>query len=275
MFHHLSVKQVTASSDVSTRMEELSSVAADELLKRAAAGLVAESAVEMSTDRGQTVEVWTIAADGPRVAASAPRLDVAVDMRLECRLTMEGTTYRISAVAEQAYAHSASRAKLVLRVIDALADVVVRRAERVEVSVRATLVSVVCDRIVPNEALPVVVDDVSEGGFQATLSDPRVRVDDRLRMVGRLVEGPLDTEVRVRWAADTGRGVERRIGCAFIDPPAASQQTIDRLLRRFATPATQEALAAFRLAQTFYVADRQSPRRFGATGARRPRPSHS
>src|SRR5689334_15416583 len=166
-------------------MEDVSS--GDGLLSRVAACLVAESAVEMRTDRGGSVEVWTIMAEGARVAASAPRLDVAADMRLECRLTIDATTYRVVVMIEQAYAHSESRAKLVLRVLDAEPDVVVRRAERVEVAVRATLVSLVCDRIVPNEALPVVIDDVSEGGFQATVSHARVRVGDRLRVVARLL----------------------------------------------------------------------------------------
>lgn len=228
--------------------------------------MVAESAVEMRTDRGGSVEVWTIMAEGARVAASAPRLDVAADMRLECRLTIDATTYRVVVMIEQAYAHSESRAKLVLRVLDAEPDVVVRRAERVEVAVRATLVSLVCDRIVPNEALPVVIDDVSEGGFQATVSDARVRVGDRLRIVARLLEGPLDSEVRVKWAADGGRS-ERRIGCAFITPPRTSQTTIDRLLRRFSEPGRPEALSAYRLAQTFYLQDPQPLRRTPAAGA--------
>ena len=123
--------------------------ASSELLDRVAQVLVAESAVEMATDRGSTVEVWTIVADGPCVTASAPRLQIAEQMRLTSRVSVDGFTYRVSAVVDRAVVHSQTRAKLVLRLLDALADPVVRRSDRLDVSVRATMVAWVCDRIVP------------------------------------------------------------------------------------------------------------------------------
>jgi len=205
-------------------------------LARVAEQLVAETAIQAHTDRGRTVEIWTIQSDGVRVTASAPRLEVAAEMRLECRLPLNGETYRIVGVVEDALAQSPSRARLVIRLTAATADALVRRGERVPVAVRATLVAVVCDRIVPDEAMNTVIDDVSEGGFKATVPDNRVRQEDRLRLVGRLLDGVIDCEVRVKWSVETHRRKERRVGCAFINPSAESRQTIDRLRIRFSPP---------------------------------------
>lgn len=226
--------------------------ASGELLDQVAQVLVAESAVGMTTDRGGTVELWTIVADGPCVAASAPRLQVAEQMRLTCRLSVDGFTYRVSAVIDRAVVHCQTRAKLMLRVLDALADPVVRRSDRLDVSVRATMVALVCDRIVPDEAFTVAIEDVSSGGFQASVPDRRVCPGDRLRLVGRFLEGPVDCEVCVKWTADTPREDGQRVGCAFIEPSPTVQATVHRLLHRFTAPERPQTESATRLAQTFY-----------------------
>jgi PilZ domain len=214
----------------------------DGFLARLAQRLVDESAVEMTSDRGAPVEVWTVSSDGARVVASAPRLEVATDMRLRCRLVVDGATYQTIVVVEEALFHSPSRAKLVLRVVDAVADQVIRRADRVPVSVRATMTPVVCDRIVPGEVLVAGIDDVSIGGFQAVVSDSRVRVGDRLRLGCRCLDGVLDCDVRVKWVARGARAEERRVGCAFIDPSVATRRTIERLIIRFGGQVDQESL---------------------------------
>ena len=51
-----------------------------------AAALVASSVIEVETDRGDTIELWTIASDGEVVTASGPRLEVAAGMQMTCRL---------------------------------------------------------------------------------------------------------------------------------------------------------------------------------------------
>jgi hypothetical protein len=205
-------------------------------LIRVAEQLVAESVVQVGTDRGRVVEVWTIEADGVWVQASAPRLEVAEGMQLECRLVMDGETWRVAAIVDEAVVQSPTRARLEIRLVAAESDQLVRSGARVPVAVRATLVAMVCDRIVPDEAIIAAIDDVSDGGFKATVSDTRVRENDRLRLVGRLLDGTIDCDVRVKWTAPTRHTNERRIGCAFIDPSGESRQTIDRLLRRFSIP---------------------------------------
>jgi hypothetical protein len=205
-------------------------------LGRVAERLVAESVIQVDTDRGRTLEVWTIEADGVWVQASAPRLEVAEGMQLECRLVMDGQTWRVAAIVDEAVVQSPTRARLEIRLVAADADHLVRSGERVPVAVRATLIAMVCDRIVPDEAIVAAIDDVSDGGFKATVADPRLRENDRLRLVGRLLDGTIDCDVRVKWTAPTRHANECRIGCAFIDSSGASRQTIDRLLRRFSTP---------------------------------------
>jgi len=202
-------------------------------LGRVAEQLVAESVIQVATDRGRTVEVWTIEADGVWVQASAPRLEVAEGMQLECRLVIDGETWRVAAIVDDAVVQSPTRARLEIRLVAAAADRLVRRGERVPVAIRATLLAAVCDRIVPEEAIVATINDVSYGGLMATVSDTRVRVHDRLRLVGRSIDGVIDCEVRVKWNAQTGRPNERRIGCAFIKPSAESRGTIDRLRSRF------------------------------------------
>jgi PilZ domain len=218
-------------------MDEKPSPIDDEtaLLVRVAEQLVVESVIQVATDRGRTVEVWTIEADGVWLQASAPRLEVAECMQLECRLVMDGETWRVAAIVDEAVVQSPTRARLEIRLVAAEADRLARRGERVPVAVRATLVALVCDRIVPDEAIITVIDDVSYGGFMATVSDTRVRVNDRLRLAGRLIDGVIDCEVRVKWNAQTGHPNERRIGCEFIKPSAESRGTINRLRCRFST----------------------------------------
>jgi hypothetical protein len=202
-------------------------------LGRVAERLVAESVIQVDTDRGRTLEVWTIETDGVWVQASAPRLEVAEGMQLECRVVMDGETWRVAAIVDDAVAHSPTRARLEIRLVAAEPDQLVRRGARVPVAVRATLIAMVCDRIVPDEAIVAAIDDVSDGGFKATVPDTRIRANDRLRLAGRLIDGVIDCEVRVKWSAASQLPTERRIGCAFINPSGASRQTIDRLLARF------------------------------------------
>ena len=89
-------------------------------LAEAAALLVDASAIDVDTDRGDTIELWTIASDGATVTGSGPRLLVAEGMQITCRLAHGGHPIEIKAVIEEAEYRSSSRASLVLQVVDVL-----------------------------------------------------------------------------------------------------------------------------------------------------------
>jgi hypothetical protein len=74
--------------------------------------LVEASAIEMVSESGTAIEVWTISAEGPLVRASAPRLAVAEGMALGCRLVVDGMPHRVRVVVEEASVQSEKRAAL-------------------------------------------------------------------------------------------------------------------------------------------------------------------
>src|SRR5690348_62472 len=124
------------------------------LLDRAAGLLVEASVIEASTDRGTCIEVWTISCDGVHLSASAPRLEVAQDMELTARLSIDGLPHTVSLVIERADVLSHARASLLLRVVSAAPAGYQRQSERVGLAARATLTALICGRIVPNEQVP-------------------------------------------------------------------------------------------------------------------------
>ena len=86
-------------------------------LAEAAAMLAAASVVDVRTDRGESVELWTISSEGQSVAASAPRLSVASGMRLECRLATDEAPLHVWAVIESAEYRSQARAASTARAV--------------------------------------------------------------------------------------------------------------------------------------------------------------
>jgi PilZ domain len=209
----------------------------DQLMSRAARALVDESAVEVTTDGGGVLEIWTIDHDGASVRASAPRLEVRAGMELRCRLMIDGAPHRVTTVVEHAEFQSQSRAALVLRVCDVLVDGEQRRSRRVDVALSATVTAVVCDRLVPGETLSAVLEDVSHGGVALALADMRIRGGDRLRIRVRVFEGTIDSEARVMSTRGGDRPGTLVAGCAFLDPSPHAQEIISRLLGRLETPA--------------------------------------
>jgi len=132
-------------------------------LAEAAALLAAASVVDVETDRGESVELWTISSEGRSVAASAPRLAVASGMRLECRLTTDEAPLHVWAVIESAEYRSQARAALTLRVIDVEADGYERRAARMPLAASGVVRAGVCDRI-PARSLDTRPDRRPLGG---------------------------------------------------------------------------------------------------------------
>lgn len=219
----------------------------DELLSQAARALVGESAVDMTTDDGRTLEVWTISSDGAGVRGSAPRLEVREGMGLTCRLMIDGMPHRIAATVETAEFQSQSRAALTLRVLESTVDGYRRQSKRVDVSVAATLTALVCDRLVPGEPLSGVMGDLSEGGVAVTVADLRPRSGDRFGVRVRVVEGTVDSEIRVMSARTGDQPGTQLLGCSFLQPSAQTQGIVARLLARLdaAEPAPRTAPSPF------------------------------
>jgi hypothetical protein len=199
----------------------------------AAALLVEASAVDVDTDRGETIEIWTIASDGNLVTGSGPRLAVAGGMAISCRLSYEGQPIQVDARIEEAEFRSQARASLVLRVVGVATHGYRRRTERLAVSSAASLRAVICDRVVPEEVVPVSLTDLSDAGCAMTLTDNRLREGDRMALTARFLEGELTADVRIVRVHSTGPDVYTA-GCYFISAPAGAQVVLERVLARLA-----------------------------------------
>lgn len=197
----------------------------------AAAMLVEASAVDVETDRGETIELWTISSDGPVVTASGPRLNVAGGMTVACRLAHAGQPVQVVAVIEEAEYRSQSRASLMLRVVEVVSHGYCRGAERLSVNSAASLRAMVCDRIVPGEVVPVTLTDLSDAGCAMTLTDARLREGDRMRLSARFLEGEVTADVRIVRLHSPAPDVYTA-GGRFIGMSGVSQVALQRVLGR-------------------------------------------
>ncbi len=206
----------------------------------AAALLVEASAIDVDTDRGETIEIWTIASEGDIVTGSGPRLAVAGGMSISCRLAHGGRPIQVDAVIDEAEFRSQARASLVLRVVGVAAHGYRRRTERLAVSSAASLRALICDRIVPAEVVPVTLTDLSDAGCSMSLTDNRLREGDRMTLTARFLEGEITADARIVRVQEVSPDVYTA-GCYFISVPAAGQVVLDRVLARLggnARPAT-------------------------------------
>jgi hypothetical protein len=199
----------------------------------AAALLVGASAIDVDTDRGETIEIWTIASDGNEVTGSGPRLAVAGGMSISCRLSHDGQPIQIDAVIEEAEFRSQARASLVLRVLAVTAHGYRRRAERLAVSSSASLRAVICDRVVPDEVIPVTLTDLSDAGCAMNLTDNRLREGDRMALTARFLEGEFTADARIVRVNSPSPDVYTA-GCYFISVPAGALAVLERVLARLA-----------------------------------------
>lgn len=196
-----------------------------------AAMLVEASAVDVDTDRGETIELWTISSDGPLVIGSGPRLNVAAGMTVTCRLAQGGQPVEVKAVIEEAEYRSQSRASLVLRIAEVSAHGYRRKTERLSVNSSASLRSIICDRIPPNEVLPVTLTDLSDAGCAMTLTDGRLREGDRVSLTARFLEGEIVADARIVRLHSPSPDVYSA-GCYFISMPGMSQVVLERVVGR-------------------------------------------
>jgi hypothetical protein len=187
--------------------------------------------VDVETDRGESVELWTISSEGQSVTASAPRLAVASGMRLECRLATDESPLHVWAVIESAEYRSQTRAALTLRVIDVESEGYERRAPRMPLAASGVVRAGVCDRIPPGESIPARIVDLSEAGVGVLVDDNRPRAGDRIWLAARFIEGELNADLRVAHVRPTGRGGEMAVGCSFVDPGAVTG-VVSRIVAR-------------------------------------------
>ena len=199
----------------------------------AAALLVEASAFDVDTDRGETIEIWTIASDSNIVTGSGPRLAVAGGMSISCRLTHDGRPIQIDAVVDEAEFRSQARASLVLRVVGVATHGYRRRTERLAFSSAASLRAVICDRVVPGEVVPITLTDLSDAGCAMSLTDDRLREGDRMALSARFLEGEFTAEIRIVRVQSTNPDVYTA-GCYFISAPAPAQAVLERVLARLA-----------------------------------------
>lgn len=197
----------------------------------AATALVTTSVIEVETDRGETIELWTISSDGDTVAASGPRLQVATGMEVSCRLVSDRGVQTVSAVIEAAEYRSASRARMTLRIVDVAIEEYQRRAARLPMRAPATLRATVADRVVPGETIATTIVDLSETGVGLTTTDERLRAGDRFRFTSRFLEGAIVGEVRVAYVAQSSTPGVFLAGCFFLDR-APVAEVINRVLAR-------------------------------------------
>jgi hypothetical protein len=202
------------------------------LLEMVAGLLVDASAIEVTTDGGISVEVWTISSDSAFVRASAPRLQVAQHMQLVTRLSVDGVPHVVTLAIEKADVQSQTRAALLLRVVSADVDGYQRQSDRLNLSAAATLTALVCGRVVPGEQIAATVTDLSETGAGLRTVDNRPRGTDLMHLYCRFLEGAIDSDVRVMRVASEPSGTSI-LGCAFI-PPARQSDLVQRVLARLA-----------------------------------------
>jgi len=200
-------------------------------LTEAAAMLVEASAIDVETERGDTIEVWTISHEGATVTGSAPRLLVAAGMQITCRLAHDGHPIEVRAVIDAAEYRSESRAGVVIQVVDVLAHGYRRRSERLSVNAAASLRALVCERVVPDEVIPVTLTDLSEAGCSVTLTDSRPRSGDRMMLTARFLEGEMAVDVRIV-RTHSPRPDVYVAGCYFISASIEAQGVLEKVLSR-------------------------------------------
>jgi hypothetical protein len=202
-------------------------------LTEAAAMLVEASAIDVETERGDTIELWTISNDGATVMGSAPRLMVAEGMQITCRMAHGGHPIEVRAVIDSAEYRSESRAAVVLQVLDVLAHGYRRRSERLSVSTAASMRALICERVVTDEIIPVRLTDLSEAGCSVTLTDSRPRSGDRMILTARFLEGEMVVDVRIV-RTHSPRPDVFVAGCYFISASVEAQGVLQKVLSRLA-----------------------------------------
>jgi hypothetical protein len=203
----------------------------------AADAMVAASVLDLETETGELINVWTIARDDAFVRASAARLEVRTGMRLVCRLIIGDTPHLIVLVVAEAVGHSAMRATIRLEVVSARVDPLRRIFPRADLEVAVTLTARICQQVVPDEAISGMIHNVSEGGVGVVVTDLRPRDNDLYRLELRSFEGVVRQEIRVQSRRPGPRSGSQLLGCEF---RFASANTLD-VMRKLSGRLTHRA----------------------------------
>ncbi|HEU0193639.1 MAG TPA: PilZ domain-containing protein [Gaiellales bacterium] len=194
--------------------------------------LVAESALDMVDDEGNSVEVWTIACEGATVNGSAPRLQVHQGMRLTAELMIDGLPYLVAAHVEDAGYRTEKRASVQMRVTEVDPAGARRGEERVALTVTGNLHALSCDRLPDRHEFRADLVDLSPASVGFRADDVRLAPGDLLALHCRFFEGTLEAAARVTSVTPVRPG-NLRVGCRLeaLDAPTATMlgQVIERL----------------------------------------------
>jgi hypothetical protein len=204
---------------------------APSLERLAAMQMVIESALDMHSSDGGTIEVWTIGATDLTVRATAPRLAVREDIELIADLLLHGLPYRVTTRVVEAGYRSPTRAALVLEVIDVSPTDSRRFEHRTPVATHVSMVARDCERLMDETQMDTVAVDLSQSGIGISCLDARVRPGDVFDVHCRFIGGTVDQRVRVERTTSFDTG-QRIIGCTFLHANAASHAVINRILTR-------------------------------------------
>ena len=201
------------------------------LIRSAALQLVAESALDMRSSDDGTVEVWTIRAEGDAVRATAPRLAVREGIELAAEMLINGLPYTVTTRVEEAEYRSPTRAALLLHVIDVSPTDTRRFDERIPVATHVTLTAKECERLLDGTLMETVAVDLARSGIGIACLDARVRPGDVYSLHCRFIHGALAQDVMVTRTTSFDSG-QRIVGCTWVQPTAATNLVIERVLSR-------------------------------------------
>lgn len=205
--------------------------AAPSLMRLAALQLVAESALDMRSSDGGTVEVWTIRAEGDAVRGTAPRLAVREGIELSAEMLVNGLPYTVTTLVEEAGYRSPTRAALLLQITAVSATDTRRFEERVPVATHVSLTAKDCERLLDGTQMETAAVDLSQSGIGIACLDVRVRPGDVYALHCRFLHGVVEQDIEVARTTSFDSG-QRIVGCRFVQPTAATNAVIDRVMSR-------------------------------------------
>jgi len=204
--------------------------ATQELFARVATGLVAESAVEMTTEAGALVEVWTISGALATVRASAPDRSIKAGMLLTCRLVIDDRANRVTVRVAEAVAEPGKRTVVTLKVVGAEAGEPVGAGEQAAVELIGSL-----SQLTGHAGESATVVGLSGQGATLLVTGGRPVVDGRYRLRFRSFEGAVEQEVAISAAHPSRQPGSSLAVCTFVDATPETLATIAGILERHAS----------------------------------------
>lgn len=201
------------------------------LLARLAQQLLDESACDLQTDGGDSIEFWFISAAKTTLVASASRFEVRAGLELTWRTQLDGRPIAATLVVDEATYRSERRAQVKLTLTGARSEPRQRRHARRGLAAKATLTAISCSGIVDGDWIPATLTDVSDSGVGVTTSDTRPRPGDRFRLDLHLLHVRLETEVRVARVSKWRHG-EAYLGCSVLATSADAAERLRKILQR-------------------------------------------